>query len=83
MTKRTRTQQDQAQWQAQRDERMSALLEQLEASLQALQADDSEIGSMHWMTVIDPECRVASLRSIIATHRRERPHSCKPVTSSQ
>ena len=40
MTKRTRTQQDQAQWQAQRDERMSALLQQLEAGVAAIQTSD-------------------------------------------
>src|ERR671933_256090 len=37
MTKRTRTQQAQAQWQAQRDERMSSLMQQLEAGVQAIQ----------------------------------------------
>ena len=37
MTKRTRTQQDQHRWQAQRDERMSDLLQQLEAGVQAIQ----------------------------------------------
>src|ERR687886_1169601 len=37
MTKRTRTQQDQEQWQAQRDERMSDLLQQFEAGVQAIQ----------------------------------------------
>ena len=40
MTKRTRTQRDQAQWQAQRDERMSALLQQLEAGVAAIQTSD-------------------------------------------
>ena len=38
MTKRTRTQQD--QWQAQRDERMSTLLQQLEAGVQAIQTSE-------------------------------------------
>ena len=38
MTKRTRTQQD--QWQAQRDERMSILLQQLEASVPAIESSD-------------------------------------------
>src|SRR5919199_5021565 len=37
MTRRTRTQQDQAQWQAQRDERISDLMRQLEAGVQAIQ----------------------------------------------
>ena len=40
MTRRTRTQQDQAQWQQQRDERMSALLQQLEAGVQAIQTSE-------------------------------------------
>src|SRR5919205_2785111 len=40
MTRRTRTQQDQAQWQAQRDERMSDLLRQLEAGVQAIQTSE-------------------------------------------
>jgi hypothetical protein len=40
MTKRTRTQQDQAQWQQQRDERMSTLLQQLEAGVQAIHTSD-------------------------------------------
>ena len=40
MTKRTRTQQDQVHWQAQRDERMSDLLQQLEAAVQAIQTSD-------------------------------------------
>ena len=40
MTKHTRTQQDQAQWQAQRDERMSDLLQQLEAGVQAIQTSE-------------------------------------------
>jgi hypothetical protein len=40
MTKRTRTQQDQNQWQAQRDERMSTLLQQLEAGVQAIQTSE-------------------------------------------
>ena len=40
MTKRTRTQQDQAQWQAQRDERMSILLEQLEVGVAAIQTSE-------------------------------------------
>ena len=38
MTKRTRTQQD--QWQHQRDERMSTLLQQLEAGVQAIQTSE-------------------------------------------
>ena len=37
MTKRTRTQQDQAQWQHQRDERMSTLMQQLETGVAASQ----------------------------------------------
>ena len=40
MTKRTRTQHDQAQWQQQRDERMSTLLQQLEAGVQAIQTSE-------------------------------------------
>ncbi len=40
MTKRTRTQQDQAQWQQQRDERMSDLLRQLEAGVEAIQTSE-------------------------------------------
>src|ERR687886_121235 len=40
MTKHTRTQQDQAQWQAQRDERMSDLLQQLEAGVEAIQTSE-------------------------------------------
>src|SRR5919199_5656401 len=40
MTKHTRTQQDQAQWQQQRDERMSTLLQQLEAGVQAIHTSD-------------------------------------------
>ena len=32
MAKRTRTQQDQAQWQAHRDERMSSLIQQMQAT---------------------------------------------------
>ena len=40
MTKRTRTQQDQAQWQAQRDERMSTLMQQLEVGVQAIQTSE-------------------------------------------
>ena len=38
MTKRTQTQQD--QWQQQRDERMSTLLQQLEAGVQAIQTSE-------------------------------------------
>ena len=38
MTKRTRTQQD--QWQAQRDERMSTLMQQLEAGVEAIQTSE-------------------------------------------
>jgi hypothetical protein len=37
MTKRTRTQQEQIQWQAQRDDRMSILMQQLEAGVEAIQ----------------------------------------------
>src|SRR5919202_3060341 len=40
MTKHTRTQQDQAQWQAQRDERMSTLMQQLEAGVQAIHTSE-------------------------------------------
>ena len=40
MAKRTRTQPDQAQWQAQRDERMSTLLQQLEAGVAAIQTSE-------------------------------------------
>ena len=40
MTKRTRTQQEQTQWQAQRDERTSTLLQQLEAGVQAIQTSE-------------------------------------------
>ena len=40
MTKHTRTQQDQAQWQHQRDERMSNLLRQLEAGVEAIQTSE-------------------------------------------
>ncbi len=40
MTKRTRTQQDQNQWQAQRDERMSTLMQQLEAGVEAIQTSE-------------------------------------------
>ena len=40
MTRRTRTQQDQAQWQAQRDERMSSLMQQLEAGVEAIQTSE-------------------------------------------
>ena len=40
MTKRRRTQQDQAQWQAQRDERMSTLMQQLEAGVEAIQTSE-------------------------------------------
>ena len=40
MTKRTRTQQDQAQWQEQRDERMTTLLQQLESGVQAIQTSE-------------------------------------------
>jgi antirestriction protein ArdC len=40
MTKRTRTQQDQDQWQAQRDERMSTLMQQLEAGVEAIQTSE-------------------------------------------
>ncbi len=40
MAKRTRTQQDQAQWQAQRDERMSTLMQQLEAGVEAIQTSE-------------------------------------------
>ena len=40
MAKRTRTQQDQAQWQHQRDERMSTLMQQLEAGVQAIQTSE-------------------------------------------
>src|SRR5918911_2476956 len=40
MTKRTRTQQDHAQWQAQRDERMSTLMQQLEAGVEAIQTSE-------------------------------------------
>ncbi len=39
MTKRTRTQQDQAQWQQQRDERMTTLM-QLEAGVAAIQTSE-------------------------------------------
>ena len=38
MTKRTRTQQD--QWQQQRDERMSTLMQQLEAGVEAIQTSE-------------------------------------------
>src|ERR671933_2797667 len=38
MTKHTRTQQD--QWQAQRDERMSTLMQQLEAGVEAIQTSE-------------------------------------------
>ena len=40
MTKRTRTPQDQDQWQAQRDERMSSLMQQLEAGVEAIQTSE-------------------------------------------
>src|SRR5919202_1540067 len=40
MTRRTRTQQDQAQWHQQRDERMSGLLQQLEAGVEAIQTSE-------------------------------------------
>ena len=40
MTKRTRTQHEQAQWQAQHDERMSTLLQQLEAGVEAIQTSE-------------------------------------------
>src|ERR671932_1023453 len=40
MTKWTRTQQDQNQWQAQRDERMSTLMQQLEAGVEAIQTSE-------------------------------------------
>ena len=40
MTKRTKTQQDQNQWQQQRDERMSDLMRQLEAGVQAIQTSE-------------------------------------------
>ena len=40
MTKRTRTQHEQAQWQAQREERMSDLMRQLEAGVQAIQTSE-------------------------------------------
>src|ERR671932_181119 len=40
MAQRTRTRQDQAQWQAQRDERMSTLLQQLEAGVEAIQTSE-------------------------------------------
>src|SRR5918911_2859927 len=40
MTKRTHTQQDQAHWQAQRDERMSSLMQQLEAGVAAIQTSE-------------------------------------------
>ena len=40
MTRRTRTQQDQAQWQAQRDERMTTLMQQLETGVQAIQTSE-------------------------------------------
>ena len=40
MTKRTRTQQDQNQWQAQRDERMSDLMQQLETGVEAIQTSE-------------------------------------------
>ena len=37
MAKRTRRQQDQAQWQVQRDERITRLMQQLEAGVEAIQ----------------------------------------------
>src|ERR687886_522199 len=40
MTKRTRILQDQNQWQAQRDERMSTLMQQLEAGVEAIQTSE-------------------------------------------
>ena len=40
MTKRRRIQQDQAQWQQQRDERMTTLLQQLETGVQAIQTSE-------------------------------------------
>ena len=40
MAKRTRTQQDQAQWQQQRDERMSDIMRQLEAGVAAIQTSE-------------------------------------------
>ena len=40
MTTRTRTQQEQPQWQAQRDERMSTLMQQLEAGVEAIQTSE-------------------------------------------
>ena len=40
MTKHTRTQQEQTQWQQQRDERMSTLMQQLEAGVAAIQTSE-------------------------------------------